>query len=49
MKALIFVYIMSLYIVVVCANYLRNKNKSNDKKKKKVSEKERNKQYLYIK
>ena len=47
-KALIFIYIMSLRIVVVCADYLRNKNESNDKKRKKESKKEKNKQCLYV-
>ena len=48
MKTLIFITI-NLCIVVVRANYLRNKNKSNNKERKKESEEERNKQYLYIK
>ena len=42
MKVLIFIYIISLCIVVVCANYLRNKNKLNNKKRKKESEREKN-------
>ena len=40
---------MSLCIVVVHSNYLRNKNKLNDKEKKRENEKERNEQYLYVK
>ena len=39
---------MNLHIVVVYANYLRNKNKSNDKKRKKESKKEKNKECLYV-
>ena len=34
---------MSLCIVVVRANYLRNKNESNDKERKKENEKGKNK------
>ena len=41
MKALILIYIISFCIVVVCADYLRNKNKSDDKERKKESEKEK--------
>ena len=40
-KVLIFIYITSLRIVVVCADYLRNKNKSNDKERKIESEREK--------
>ena len=43
-----YLYIMSWFIVVVHASYLRNKNESNDKKRKKESEGGKNKQYLYI-
>ena len=39
---------MSLRIVVVRANYLCNKNELNDKARKKESEKEKNKQYSYV-
>ena len=39
---------MSFRIVVVCANYLRNKKELNNKERKKESEKGKNKQYLYI-
>ena len=39
---------MSLCVVVARANYLCNKNELNDKEKKKEIERERNKQYLYV-
>ena len=39
---------MSLRIIVVCADYLRNKYELNDKDRKKESEKGKNKQCLYI-
>ena len=39
MKALIFIYIMNLRILVVCADYLCSKNELNNKERKKVSKK----------
>ena len=39
---------MNLYIVIVRANHLHNKNELNNKEKKKKSEEEQNKQYLSI-
>ena len=48
MKTLIFIYIMSLRIVVVCVDYLRNKNESNDKERKKENEEEQKINSVYI-
>ena len=39
---------MSLCIAFARASYLRSKNKSNDKERKKESQREKNKQYVYV-